>query len=40
MSSFLIGKRQAFRTEGAAELFERVWPYAMEAFDLVPADLG
>jgi len=38
--SLPIGERQAISTEGAAELLERLWPYAMELFDLGLAELG
>ena len=38
--SLLISERQAFCTEGAAKLFKRVWPYAMEPLDLGRADLA
>ena len=35
-----VGKRQALSIEGAAELIERIWPYAMELLDLGLADHG
>jgi hypothetical protein len=34
------GEREAASREGAAELIERLWPYAMELLDLGLADLG
>ena len=38
--SLFVGKRQAERSEGAAELIHRLWPDAMKLLDLVLTDLG
>lgn len=35
-----IGKREAASFEGVAELLERIWPDAMELFDLGLAEPG
>lgn len=38
--ALLVGKRQTASLKGAAELLERIGPYAMELLDLCLAELG